>query len=197
MIDSPWSYLLLPQTIAPVQALLRALDRRHGPDRQAHANRVATQAARIALALNLPPAVIEEAILVGWLHEVGRPAGARSELGVVAGDVLASAALLRPLAGLLVVSRAVHSLAERWDGQGGPEALRQAQIPLSARIVAVVDAVDDLVHGTADHGAVVPALVADWLHREAGRRFDPAIVASAIAMLATPTATADPQPALR
>jgi hypothetical protein len=147
---------------------------------------VATQAARFGLALRLTPAVIEEAILVGWLHEVNRPGPDDGTHQAVVARRLAAERVLRPLPGLFAVSRTVRSLAERWDGRGGPDGLWDAQIPAAGRIVAVANAVDELLHGATGQGGVAPHIAADWLRRESGRRFDPAVVDVSLAMLAAP-----------
>ena len=65
---------------------------------------------------------------------------------------------------------------ERWDGQGRPGGLAGRRIPLSARIVAVVDAFDGFDRkehpGEFGDGAVA------HLQAMAGSRFDPTIVAA-------------------
>jgi putative two-component system response regulator len=182
-METPWAYLLHPKTVVPIGALLVALQHRHDPDIIAHAGRVATQAARIALDLQMPTALIEEAILVGWLHEINRPLDDHRDLIHSVAHTQASEHLLRRLPGLVAVSRSVRCLSERWDGLGGPDGLWDTQIPLSARIVAVADALDGLLHGTPHRGSVTPALAGEWLQRESGRRFDPAVVTVALATM--------------
>jgi HD-GYP domain-containing protein (c-di-GMP phosphodiesterase class II) len=182
-MDTPWSYLLPADAAAPVHARLTALqDHRGGHDILLHAGRVATQAARLGLALRLPTSVIEEAILVGWLHEVAADPDGTTETTAV----LAAEHALRPLPGLLAVSRSVRCLTERWDGRGGPDGLWETQIPLATRIVAVADGLDRLLHGCPERGAVASYVAADWLRRESGRHFDPVIADVALAMLVTP-----------
>jgi putative two-component system response regulator len=182
-MDTPWSYLLTPGALVPVRSLLMTLQECSGPDLLQHAGRVATEAARLAMALHLPPAVIEEAVLVGWLHEVGRPTADGSAVDRLHANSLAAEAVLRPLPGLFAVSRSVRSLAERWDGRGGPEGLWEMQIPPAARIVAVADTLDTLLHGTPVRRGVAPHVAADWIRRESGRQFDPAVVDVCLAML--------------
>jgi len=70
---------------------------------------------------------------------------------------------------------------ERWDGSGYPQGLRGKAIPLSARIVAVVDYFDALTM----HRRFRPARADDrglaMLAEQAGSAFDPEIVAAFLA----------------
>ncbi|MCR5824153.1 MAG: HD domain-containing protein [Lachnospiraceae bacterium] len=65
---------------------------------------------------------------------------------------------------------------ERWDGKGYPEGLHGQVIPLSARVMAVADAFDELTakRGTQEVLPMNKALQA--LEEEAGTRFDPKCV---------------------
>jgi putative nucleotidyltransferase with HDIG domain len=71
---------------------------------------------------------------------------------------------------------------ERWDGSGYPQGLRDEAIPLTARIFAVVDALDAMTHDRPHHQArpVYEALMV--VRDEAGKQFDPRIVEAALAM---------------
>ena len=62
---------------------------------------------------------------------------------------------------------------ERWDGQGYPDRLSGMQIHLYARLTAVADEFDELLHGPAPVNA---AAALEQIERERGRRFDPQVV---------------------
>jgi len=65
---------------------------------------------------------------------------------------------------------------ERWDGSGYPQGLGGEAIPLEARIVAVAEALDSLVHPeTGKHPLSVHDAVSE-VRRQAGFAFDPAVV---------------------
>jgi HD-GYP domain-containing protein (c-di-GMP phosphodiesterase class II) len=69
----------------------------------------------------------------------------------------------------------VSSHHERWDGSGYPRGLREAQIPLAARIFAVVDAYDAMTNDRPYRRALTVEAALDEIAREAGAQFDPAI----------------------
>jgi response regulator RpfG family c-di-GMP phosphodiesterase len=65
---------------------------------------------------------------------------------------------------------------ERWDGTGYPQELAGEQIPLSARIVAVVDVYDALSSRRVYKEALPHAECVEVIRSEAGRHFDPILV---------------------
>jgi len=65
---------------------------------------------------------------------------------------------------------------ERWDGLGYPQKLRGEQIPVAARIVAIVDAFDALTHGRPYKKAVSFQAARSEIRLQAGSQFDPEIV---------------------
>jgi putative two-component system response regulator len=70
---------------------------------------------------------------------------------------------------------------ERWDGSGYPDGLRGKAIPLSARIVAVVDYFDALTLRRRYRPARADDRGLAMLAEQAGSAFDPEIVATFIA----------------
>jgi PAS domain S-box-containing protein len=74
---------------------------------------------------------------------------------------------------------------ERWDGSGYPQGLKGDQIPLYARLFAVVDVWDALSSDRPYRKRMPPKEVIDYLDREAGRLFDPGIVENFLPLIAT------------
>lgn len=70
---------------------------------------------------------------------------------------------------------------EHWDGSGYPRGLREEQIPLAARIFAVVDAYDALSHDRPYRAAWPEEKVLDYLREQSGKHFDPHIVEAFLA----------------
>ena len=65
---------------------------------------------------------------------------------------------------------------ERWDGSGYPRGLKGTEIPLAARIFAVIDVYDALTSDRPYRSAWTPAVALDLIVDEAGSHFDPAVV---------------------
>lgn len=66
---------------------------------------------------------------------------------------------------------------ERWDGSGYPRGLEGEEIPLAARVFAVVDVWDAMTSDRPYRKALPPEQVWQFLREEAGRLFDPDVVA--------------------
>ena len=65
---------------------------------------------------------------------------------------------------------------ERWDGSGYPKGLCGDEIPLAARIVAIADVYDALSTKRVYRAALSHEQCVEFIRREAGRQFDPALV---------------------
>lgn len=65
---------------------------------------------------------------------------------------------------------------ERWDGSGYPDGMKGKDIPLTARIFAVVDVWDALSSDRPYRPAWDAKTVKNYLHDQAGKQFDPKIV---------------------
>ena len=65
---------------------------------------------------------------------------------------------------------------ERFNGTGYPDGLRAGRIPLGARIVAIADAYEAMVHGRPYQPAQAHSVARDELMRLRGMQFDPELV---------------------
>jgi HD-GYP domain-containing protein (c-di-GMP phosphodiesterase class II) len=72
---------------------------------------------------------------------------------------------------------------EKWDGTGYPRGLKGEEIPLAARIFAVVDVWDALLSDRPYRKTWTKKETIDYILREAGTRFDPKIVKIFIEMM--------------
>ena len=72
------------------------------------------------------------------------------------------------------IVRASH---ERWDGAGYPHGLKGNDIPLGARILAAVDALDALASPRYHRTALRIEKALEVIVSESGRAFDPHVVA--------------------
>ena len=74
---------------------------------------------------------------------------------------------------------------ERWDGSGYPTGLEGEQIPLAARIFAVVDVWDALCSDRPYRSAWTEERALTYIREESGRHFDPRIVEAFVALMVT------------
>lgn len=65
---------------------------------------------------------------------------------------------------------------EKWDGSGYPHGLKGEEIPISARIMAVVDAYECLTSNTCYHEAYSHEESMHIIEGESGKSFDPEII---------------------
>lgn len=66
-----------------------------------------------------------------------------------------------------------YSHHERWDGKGYPEGLRENEIPVSARILAIADVFDALVSNRCYKTAYSNEEACSIIEEESGTHFDP------------------------
>jgi response regulator RpfG family c-di-GMP phosphodiesterase len=151
-----------------------------------HGQRVATYVRLLAELHGLPEDVLDWLPLAATLHDVGQIAipeallnkrdrltpdeQALMETHTRWGQDLLSSqdSEVLQMAGLIAAQHHEH-----WDGRGYPNRLAGPQIHQYARITALADAFDELLHGAARLG-LTEALV--QIEAERGRRFDPLLV---------------------
>ncbi len=131
----------------------------------------------------------DETFRAGQLHETGKMAIPdailnkpgpleESEWEFVRQHTLVGERIIAAAAALVPVARIVRSSGERWDGNGYPDSLREAEIPLGSRVIAVCAAYAAMVSERPHSIAMRPARALEELHRGAGSQFDPQVVES-------------------
>lgn len=157
-----------------------------------HGARVAEFAGQLAATLGYEGSTQRRIQLAALLHDVGKvhlPPGAISGPEGLDGEMLEAyrshavrgAEYLRVSAGV-DVAEAVRAHHERWDGDGFPDGLAGAEIPVPARIIAVADTVERLALG----GAADAEALAQGLRTRAGTQLDPDLVERAAGLLLAP-----------
>jgi response regulator RpfG family c-di-GMP phosphodiesterase len=165
-----------------------ALIELRGSAQVGHARQVADLTRRIAQVMTLDAGTAHDLPIAALLHDIGhiglsdsvlaRPVNRldRDELQRYRlHPVLGEQALLASddMQGVAPLIRAHH---ERWDGQGFPDGMRGAAIPLGARILAVADAFEDLRSGRIDGQALSPLEARRAVFAGRGSQFDPTVV---------------------
>ena len=65
---------------------------------------------------------------------------------------------------------------EKWDGSGYPTGIKGESIPIEARIFAIIDVWDALIHPRVYKAAWSEEKVLQYIQEESGKHFDPKIV---------------------
>jgi HD-GYP domain-containing protein (c-di-GMP phosphodiesterase class II) len=91
--------------------------------------------------------------------------------------------LLAGIAGLEHLAPAVRATHEAWDGSGYPDGLAGDDIPLTARIVTVVDAFDAMTSERAYRKPLPRHEALRRLRAGAGMQFDPRVVETIVHVL--------------
>ena len=158
-----------------------------------HARRVTEMTLRLARACGLREPELEYVYQGAMLHDIGKMAIPDEILFKdtlltdeewevmrthprVAYDMLSSISFLEKA---LVIPAYHH---ECWDGGGYPFGLRGDDIPLPARVFAVVDAWDALLSDRPYRKAWTKEGALQYIKDQAGRRFDPEIVERFLAL---------------
>jgi diguanylate cyclase (GGDEF)-like protein len=162
-----------------------------------HASGVADIAIQVGRRLGISAEQIDELARAAELHDIGKvglPDALLDKPGTLDAEewefvrqhtilgerILSAAPALRPVA---TIVRASH---ERWDGRGYPDRLGGEEIPLAARIVAVCDAYEAITSDRCYRDARSGEVARKELVREAGRQFDPKVVAAFLEELEQP-----------
>ncbi len=152
-----------------------------------HSARVAKYAARIGERLGLPEDKQNTLYAMGLAHDIGKiiipddilakpDELTKEERDIVMRHPVIGYEILRnvtEMPGLCTGARWHH---ERYDGKGYPDGLREKEIPLEARILAVADAFDAMTSPRAYAGVKPYAEARLDLTEHKGTQFDPDVV---------------------
>jgi len=164
----------------------RALDLRD-KETEGHSQRVAQLTLAVAQALNIPP---EEQINMwrgAMLHDIGKIGVPDSilhkpgplteeEWEIMRCHTTYAYELLSPIAYLRTAIDIPYCHHEKWDGTGYPRGLRGEQIPLAARIFALVDVWDALTNDRPYRKAWSREQAYQYICEQKGKHFDPNLV---------------------
>ena len=169
-----------------IEGWVRALDLRDR-ETEGHTQRVTEMTVRVALALGLPESEIIHVKRGALLHDIGKIA-VPDEITKKAGPLNErewsimrkhpeyAYELLSPIAYLEPALAIPYCHHERWDGSGYPRGLKEEQIPLTARLFAIIDVWDALTSQRSYRKPNSPEDTIAFLKKEAGRLFDPHLV---------------------
>ena len=170
-----------------VRALLGKLEA-YAPGAGGHGDRVAVYAVAIGNEIGMDLDDLLDLRYAATLHDYGK-LGVRRSILLLPGSLSSEQAeevrrhvspeLAFPGAAWLTPTLpAILHHHERWDGDGYPAKLREDDIPLGARIIAVAEAFDVISFGTHYSHALPDEDALEEIKRNAGSQFDPAVVES-------------------
>ena len=163
------------------------------PDLVEHSRVVAAMCQRLATVLDLPAEKIEQVRLSALVHDVGmrlldyerlynKQNLTADQLRGLAEHPIIGAALVEPVLGG-EIAQAVLRHHERPDGKGYPSKLPAAQIPLTSKIIAVVDAWVAMTSRNSYRPPIPRDEAIGRMRASAGSQFDPEIVEKFLAAI--------------
>jgi len=179
---------------ATLEGWVRALDLRD-KETEGHSVRVVETTESLARALGVPDSEIIHMRRGALLHDVGKmgvpdvvllkPGPLTEEEWELmrrhpqyAHDWLSPIAYLRPA---LAIPLSHH---EKWDGTGYPHGLKGEQIPMAARIFAIIDVWDALLSDRPYRPAWTRDRAIEHLREQAGSHFEPRVVETFLQLMA-------------
>jgi len=152
-----------------------------------HCNRLKNLAVSLGKEIGLRNKIIEELKLLAEMHDIGKVAVSKdiihkngkltkkewkemerhSEVGYQIANTTPK---------LSNIAEGILFHHERWDGKGYPLGKQGEEIPITARIISIVDAYDVMLNERPYKNSFSQKRAVDNLKREAGKQFDPELV---------------------
>ena len=169
-----------------IEGWSRALDLRD-KETEGHAQRVAEMALALAEKMGMSDAEKQHLWRGALLHDIGKMGvpdsilhkpGPLSEIEqeIMRQHPIYAYQMLSPIIYLKPALDIPYCHHERWDGSGYPRGLKGEDIPLSARLFAVVDVFDALTSDRPYRKAWTHETVYRYIEGQSGKHFDPQIV---------------------
>jgi putative nucleotidyltransferase with HDIG domain len=170
----------------------RALDLRD-EETEGHSRRVTDMTMKLARQVGVPESELVHIRRGALLHDIGKmgiPDAVllkpgpltEEEWKIMRQHPTYAYLLLSPITFLRPALDIPYCHHEKWDGSGYPRRLKGEEIPLAARIFAVVDVWDALGSNRPYRKAMEKERIYDYLQEQAGKHFDPTVVAVFLSM---------------
>ena len=152
-----------------------------------HSHQVANYAVSVAAKMRLPREEIERIRLAALLHDIGHltvpnailakmPYVTTREMSIYKNHCNAGSYMLENIAACQELIPYIRYHHERWDGKGYPKRLKGVNIPLGARIIAVVNHYDRYINPCTQNWVKTKDEAVRELLSHSGMAFDPDIV---------------------
>jgi putative nucleotidyltransferase with HDIG domain len=178
---------------ATIEGWSRALDLRD-EETQGHSKRVTELTLRLARSFGLTEGELTNIERGALLHDIGKMAVpdhilrkpgplTDKEWEIMRLHPVHAHEMLSPITFLLPALEIPFCHHEKWDGTGYPSGLKGEEIPLFARLFAIVDVWDALCSDRPYRQAWATERVLDHLRNLSGTHFDPAVVQAFLALM--------------
>jgi len=159
-----------------------------------HIHRVREYALALGERLQISREEMEALRIASVLHDIGKIGIPEKilckpgkltpeEFEIIKTHVAIGAAILEPIAFRSPVVPIVLGHHERWDGLGYPQGLKGEEIPIGARVLALVDVFDALTSDRPYRRAMQREEAIEYVRQAAGTQFDPRVVQTFIEIL--------------
>lgn len=177
---------------ATLEGWSRVLDMRdHATDE--HTHRVADQTVALAKQMGIPDSELGHFRRGALLHDIGKIAIpdiilqkqgdlSTAELEIMQSHPEKAHQILSHIDYLAPALDIAYFHHEKWDGTGYPRQLKGEEIPLPARIFAVVDVFDALTSDRPYRRAWTKEEALNYIKSQSGKHFDPTVVAAFLQM---------------
>jgi len=159
-----------------------------------HSERLSMLAREISLGLNLSSVEIKKIVFAAKLHDIGKIGISdtillkpdkltQDEFDIIKTHPEIGADILAKISIFSHIKDYVLYHHEKYDGSGYPSGLKEKNIPLGARIIAIVDTIDAILTRRSYKEPKPIDYAVEELQRCAGTQFDPYIADLAISII--------------
>ena len=166
--------------IETLNILISLLEMRRGGAFRGHSASVARLAKRMAEEMDLPPDEIYFLVVAAYFHDLGKKDGVHptlinlhteKDLELAQKFYMAPVRLIEHIPFPPQVLQSLTHMFERMDGKGFPNGLAEDEIPLTSRILAVVEGYEDLIRNPEWSDKPIQAILQELMHYK-GTCFD-------------------------
>lgn len=157
------------------------------PREQFHSDRVASLCRKFAMVYGFSKEEQNEMHTAGLLHDIGKigiPENILDKPGKLTEEEFSEMRrhpeighkILEASGNMREIANVIVSHHERWDGKGYPSNLKGEEIPLRARMIAIIDTFDAMVSDRSYRKGLPVEVAVEELLRCKGTQFDPELV---------------------
>lgn len=176
-----------------INAIIKTLHENSAREKE-HSIHVSALCQEMGEALQLPMVEIRKLRDAGYLHDVGKIVLDAKILNInhrltdeewneIKKHAIVGYRILNSFDQTLDLADAVLAHHERWDGTGYPKGLKGEEIPLPARIIAVAESYDRMIHDSDNNKAMNQDEAIRIFRENAGTQFDPRLAELLVQMI--------------